>query len=360
MALITMDGFSAACYGADADIGVKNGWSLGAGVVTTDFVWLSTGGKFGGGALQIRQSGTYPKLIRSISIQTNQARLAFYVKTPAGLTNWSNDGLLRLTNVAGNRWLIMSCNGSGVPQLFKFDDTVPLSPGWTASTAINDGSWHHIEVEFIADPASGTAKMWVDGNLEINQTGVDTSDAVSGDLSSLDQVELHSARSSGAGNLIVFDDLVVWDDTGTAFTGQIGAHKIEGLAVDGAGASAQFTPSAGANYQNVDEANIDDDTTYNQDATVGHKDLFTAGDIPAGALAIRGVMVRTTAKNPDVGTKAFTNKIKRGATEASGTSHTVSGTYTAYMDFFALDPESAGGWTESQINAIQIGYEVVT
>src|SRR6185437_13665423 len=78
-------------------------------------------------------------------------------------------------------------------------------------------------------------------------------------------------------------------------TTQAGDLRVECVMPNGPGAHTQFTPSAGANWQNVDEVPPDDDTTHNDSSTAGQLDTFVhaalAGipsSIAAVAVQVRG------------------------------------------------------------------------
>ena len=75
--------------------------------------------------------------------------------------------------------------------------------------------------------------MWIDGVEATEQTvaGGDTSDAVSGDIDSFDRVVIAGCNSNSTagsgGNLLWIDDLIIWDDSGTDFTGRLpGEHRL--------------------------------------------------------------------------------------------------------------------------------------
>ncbi len=204
--------------------------------------------------------------------------------------------------------------------------------------------------------------MWVDGVLDINQTGV-TNDGGSGKTAQ-DFTRLYVknfAISSTATNYTWVSHVLVWDTTGPYINGYQGPIRLESANPNAAGDSSQMTPvGAASNYQCVDETVSNQDTDYVEDSTSGHIDLYnyaTLSDVPN---SIAGVMVKSHAKNPDVGTKTFRTLAKNNATTTNGSDKTLTAAYTQFTEFFPLDPNTAAPWTKSGIDSAQFGVEVRT
>ncbi|TXH51429.1 MAG: hypothetical protein E6Q97_18390 [Desulfurellales bacterium] len=129
---------------------------------------------------------------------------------------------------------------------------------------------------------------------------------------------------------------------------------------DGAGSATVWTPTSGANWENVDEASADDDSGYNalnQSTGLGG-DLFTTdANIPSGATSI-SVELKLRAR----ATSAFASVLQvyiktNGSTYASQvTSPTLGTSYADYSKVFATNPVTGAAWTDSEINALEIGY----
>jgi len=361
MAFLTSSGFDAAGFGATADLIASSGWFKTDGQLTDDINWHATDGKFGGGCLKIIANSTDGTMTKRFPAFTTEFfRLAFYVYIPSGYT-CSSQGLVWFTDAAQTTFLNMYVNSSG---FLTVGDTFGSKSvaGATGTVDIQDDAWHHIEVEFTRDASAGAVKMWVDGTLDINVSGTNTGSLT---LIGLDTIHLSNSRSSGGVvDYVRFDDVVLWDDSGTdGFTGQIGAHRIYGLTVDGAGASTQFTPSAGSNYLNVDEASVDLGTTYNESATSGHKDLYTVttmGSIAAQpATDVWGVVVKTCARATNVGGVSIKNVISDGTTEVQSAAKALTIAHAEHEFCLPYDPGTGAVWVDTDIADVQIGLEVV-
>jgi len=128
----------------------------------------------------------------------------------------------------------------------------------------------------------------------------------------------------------------------------------------GAGSSTQMTPSAGSNFQCVDETSPNGDTDYVSDSVVGHKDLYAMGNLPSTSGTIKGIQVLSYDRKDDAGTRQIKNKIKSGATEADGATVTLGTSYVYVRDIFEHDPDTGAPWTPSGVNAIEAGTEIVS
>jgi hypothetical protein len=129
-----------------------------------------------------------------------------------------------------------------------------------------------------------------------------------------------------------------------------------------ANSTVEFTPSAGSNYQNVDDTTPDDDSTYNSASylVLPKTDLFTAAALPAEASIVRAVKSTMRAKKLDAATVEMYNVISSSGTQATGTLHAIDSAYGEYIDLWNTDPATGAAWTPSGVNALLRGYRRVT
>lgn len=330
---------------------------------------LSAGtGKFGGGSLAftgIAGNGaalitpTFPQPTTARGSTGNPAHASFYFKSSTLPASNKIIAVFRDDQQGAYVSLIVG-TGGGITATQSENIPATLSPV-TAPTGPNlfDGNWHHIEAKISVHATSGNATIWVDNAKVVDYSG----DMVaSRDLGATGISSFSVDSPNTASNM---DDVLVWDQEGTDFTvsGQFGAHRIATIIPDGDGASTQFTPTGAGttNADRVDEALADDDTTYVESATSGHKDLYTYSSMPTGLDTIHGVAVHTRAKNDDIGLIQASAVARSGTFETNGTTYSVSsgGIYGNNTHFYPLDPDGGGAWTETRINAAQFGIRVV-
>lgn len=221
---------------------------------------------------------------------------------------------------------------------------------------LNLGQWYYISFDMLINNSAGSITLYLDGVQVDSVSGVDTLDT-SGNTNVIRFV----ARGTTSGGLdFDIDDLYFGDNSGTDLTAQVGDVSIEQLVPDGAGSSSQFTPSAGSNYQNVDELTPDGDTTYNSSNTVGHKDLFTCSNLSTTPGTVYAVQLDIKANKQDVGTRTYKPVIKSNATEGDGSEQGLTdGSYKTKSFIYENDPDGGGSWSGSSVDAMEIGYKVV-
>src|SRR4029450_12895211 len=133
----------------------------------------------------------------------------------------------------------------------------------TATTgALTTGAFAYVEVKALIHPSAGTITVRVDNAVVLTLSGQNTGG------SSWDNVQLANTDSGGFGANWYYDDLYILDGAGAApWNDFLGDCRVDARVPTGAGATTAWTPSTGANWQNVDDANPDDDSTYNSTPT---------------------------------------------------------------------------------------------
>jgi hypothetical protein len=235
----------------------------------------------------------------------------------------------------------------------------------TASSALGSATWYYLELKVVIDDSAGSVYLKIDGVEEMNVTAVDTNN---GGVASVASVRFgRTGSSSDAAVDAKYDDIVIGDTSdgvggspSIVATDLIGDCSIEVLFPDGAGNYAQWTPSAGLNYQNVDDgATNDGDTTYNSSSTAGQRDSFTCDDLSISTGSVYAVQVTNICKRQDGGGRLFRGTIRTSSTDAEGTGKYTPASYVHKTDIFENDA-SGSDWTVSSVNAMEIGYELET
>ena len=129
------------------------------------------------------------------------------------------------------------------------------------------------------------------------------------------------------------------------------------------GDSAGWTPSAGANWENVDEATADDDTTYNSTSTQAALDFFNfpnlSPTLPTGAVISKVVQTIRARKAAAGSTQQI--RVYMGITGIGNSSQTITLTddtsYYNYEVTWETDKANNIAWTEANFNLSQWGYD---
>lgn len=219
----------------------------------------------------------------------------------------------------------------------------------------NDGSWHYIEIKVVIHNTTGSVEVKVDGTVRLTATNINTRAGSSNNYANV-------FRLGGAGQDYVrvkLCDFYICDDQSAINNTYLGDVRVECLMPSGAGTTTNFTPSAGSNFQNVDETAPNDDTDYNSSSTVGNKDTFAMANLAATTGTIKGVQVFSRARKDDAGTRTLKNKVRSGATEGDGASVNMATSYDRMISLFETNPATVTAWTPTEVNAMEAGYEVV-
>lgn len=380
MALLLCDGFD--WISATADITQQ--WR---NTDSTNITLNATGSPWSGKCIQMTDSaansngmdGLFQRLYQSISGST--IRVFMRIKTSSGFTgsgvagsvgsNFPNGGeaIWKLQTLyeatSGAPSLSAGINSSGFVVVMRGEDATSNARTACAigAVAINDGAWHAVEFEIVIG-TTGSVKVWIDGVLDINSTSLDTDDFnAARPLSSLTTFAIGMGKNNATNTeFVYFDDVIVWDDSGSDFTGSFASDvpRIETRIPNAAGDSTQFTPSASTNVSCVDDplsAAADDDSTYVQSTTSGHVDLYNYQNYTIYPASIKGVKVVTRARITTDGRAQMRAKAKAGGTTGNGSTQEVwSTSYRYYHQVYGKQPD-ATDWNLIDLDGAQFGFE---
>lgn len=270
---------------------------------------------------------------------------------PANLTVSTARSFLRFLEGATVH-VAVHLNASGALAVYRGDMTTLLG---TSSVLFTAGNWAWFQIKVKVHDTTGTVDIQdASGASLLSLTGLDTRNAGTGFCDTV------SLGASGNGGLTQdFDDWHVWDTTGSICNAFTNDTRIDHRLPDGAGNSAQFTPSTGSNYAAVDEANYNT-TDYVESSTAGHKDSYSFQDISHSPPSIFSVLRTAVAQKDDAGARSLKMMTRRSGTDYSGSAVTLNqGSYVRVVDVQETDPSTSAAWTQSGVNAAEFGFENV-
>ena len=224
----------------------------------------------------------------------------------------------------------------------------------SAPGVFSEAQYHYVELKATIGNA-GTAEVWVDDIRVINFAG-DTQETGNNWIT---QIKL--GHYGAAVNTRWYDDLYVCDMSGSYCNDRLGDIRVIALFPDADGVHTDWTPSAGADhYAMVDEADPDDDATYNSSATPTDRDTFEFDDLPVGiAGTVHAACAVICSRKDDAGTRTLEPSVRVGGTDYDGTPVNIPNTYGFHnMYAWETNPDIAAPWTVATINAIESGYEL--
>lgn len=248
----------------------------------------------------------------------------------------------------------------------RFFYVPPSTTGPNVSTFVmNLNEWYYVESRSNVTIANtggnnGTityeSELWINGDSVLTETFptniTNYSDYVPGGVNHCKWARVSLVGPGGFG--AIHDDVYVTDGE------RLGDVKIMVLYPNAAGDLTQWTPTGAANnWDTANEHPADDDTTYVSSPTAGQQDLYNLDNIGAGfSGTIKGAQALWLVKKDDMGAGVTAGLWKSGVTTDQGEDFYPSATNYLYDRqaerkslFTGLD------WTESEINALQLGIK---
>jgi hypothetical protein len=219
-----------------------------------------------------------------------------------------------------------------------------------ASPAVWFGAaWGYVELRGFLDDAAGWVEVYFDGVRIAHLENADTQEAAL----VAHNIALGAANSNATA--LYVDDMYISDGD------LLGPINIHACLPSGAGAASDLTPSAAVdNYTCVDDTTPDDDATYVSSDVVDARDLYSLGNTPTGAGAIKHVQVVLSAAKDDAGARAVHVVTRKGATEhVSAIAHRpVNGTYDPMLiEQVPLNPLTGTAWEVADMDT-QFGVQI--
>jgi hypothetical protein len=285
-------------------------------------------------------AGSYGTLIKTFSTSYNELYIAFKVY-PYGdgpdnrLLTFCDSSYTEIAEVSYNRtshFLELRrgiCSGTLLA---------------TGTTAIEYRQTHLIEVHYKPLNSGGVFTVKIDGNEDVTYSG----DTTLG----LENIKRIIFAATAYGNFNGnYDDIIVDD------ANWIGNTYVQKGQVTGAGTTTQWTPSAGSNYQNVDEI-PSSNTDYNSTNTTGHIDTFAVSDMTGTITAVKAVQLEMMASYEGTPTPTHLQLgVRSGGTDYFDTDNSPALSFGRFTKILEHNPNGDVDWTESTVNAMEIGYK---
>lgn len=225
---------------------------------------------------------------------------------------------------------------------------------WTSQNLVSSANglivgalWYYVEVELVRHASAGSVNVWVNGVSVMSATGVNTGAA------SIDHITFFDSDNIDSGKYV--DDVYF---TNTA--ARLGECRVEVLRPSADTAEKDWTPSTGtSNFAMVDDTTPNGDTDYVAASTSGAYDLYDLTNLPINPTGVFGVQAVINARKDDATLRQVRSKLKSGSTTSDGASMTLGTSYTTSVDRYELNPDTSAPWTLAQVNALQLGIEVV-
>lgn len=306
--------------------------------------------RYGAGGLRLSSAAFGAYVSRGFG-----ARASWIVGCAFKVNSFATETVVIGLRDAGSYQVQLRIQTNGLLRLVRGNDSATLATG---STALSSGSWYYLELKATINDATGSYTVRINGATEFSGSSADTQ--ATGTATADEVVLGYAGAGAGVSANHDYDDVYVADTTGPPNNDVLGDCRVETLYPSGAGAAAAWTPNgAGSNYDCVDEAAPDDDTTYVSSSTATQKDTYAAGDLSGTPDSIKGVQTVLMVRKDDAGTRTFAAVIRSGGADYDGTSVNVTTDYLCYPEVRETDPATSAAWTASGVNALEVGVKLV-
>jgi hypothetical protein len=336
MALLACDGFD---YYATASFGLAwpgYTWQQPGSVAIT-----GTGARFGGGCMQVSYMHLWlpfaqsPKttLIAGFAFKRN----AYTATTSKPIAFYDDVGEQVSFRFDGSYRIQAYVNGTAIA-------------GAVTTTTITNDVWYYLEAKVKVDASSGTVELRINGTTEINVSGYNTKGQTSTNITRL-------YMYNGSDNAYqYYDDLYIEDAN---FLGDV---RVQSVLPSGAGGTTQWSPSAGSNYQCVDEAAHNSDTDYVSETTAGEKDTYAFQNVTPTTGTVKAVKVVLVARKDDAGSRSIAPVYGNGtpASDVDGATVSIGTSYAFYPEITEVNPLTSSAWTISDVNGAEFGVKLVS
>ncbi len=245
---------------------------------------------------------------------------------------WNTDGSLSFYR--GNASTLLGSSAAGI---------VPLS------------TWTYVEVKVNIHNTTGTVEVRVNGSASpvINLTGQNTRSTSNNFATGISYTTVSGLNSTS------FDDLVVLDTAGSTNNNFLGDIRIDALYPNGDGNYSQFTPSTGTTHYTLVDETTPNTSDYNDGASVNDRDSYTMGNLSSlASQTVYAVQTNIACAKDDAGSKSAASFIRSSSTNGDGSSVALSTSQVYISQIFETDPNGSVAWTESTVNAAEVGVLV--
>jgi len=252
-------------------------------------------------------------------------------------------------------------------QIRQADSTILVRRGnYTGALLASGGvvplnDWCCIEIHVLIANVGGVAQVRLDGVQVIDFSG-DT------EVGTETVIYVIHWAAPGAGGVAAnyscygyYDDLAVNNPYGIRNNSWLGLGGIVGLLPNGAGNYTQLTPSAGANWQAVDEVPPDDNASYVENAIINQRDTYEMEDLtitPGKVADIAAVQWLCRAYNTETQGGNFARLFRLGGVNYQGADIGYDKSYDYHPEIIETSPATMQNWTGDEVNALEAGVVV--
>lgn len=283
---------------------------------------------------------------------------------PTAHATWIVGAAIRPNNTSfSSNQVVLEVRDGGTAQFGAYsnsDGTLQMKRGGSVGTSVGSASasalvgnvYQYVELKVTISDAAGSYELRVNGVTWLSGSSVDTKQTANATANGMG---ISNIVGSGGAN---YDDMYAFDGSGSANIDFAGDVKVTTLLPSGAGTTTGWTPSAGSNYQCVDETTANGDTDYVSTSTATTKDTYAFGDL-SGTPNVKAVAVALHARKDDAGTRTAVTVVRHSSTDYDGgTTQSFTSSYLQYRENYDTNPGTASAWTYTDVNNAEFGVKL--
>lgn len=222
----------------------------------------------------------------------------------------------------------------------------------TSTNPMPSATWVLIELHLKIDGSAGIIDFRLQGSDEVSFSGKTNV----GSETNFSSFRIFGGIDTYPGHKSYTDDIILNDTTGSVNNSWVNALRIVTLRPTGAGNYAQWTPSAGVNWQCVDEI-PPSITDYNYTNATGNKDSFVMSDLPAAAVSVAAVIPQYFCSKEGVPTVGSLKRLLRiSSTDYQGSPIAIPASFGIIQEILETSPATTNAFTVSEVNGMEVGY----
>ncbi len=233
--------------------------------------------------------------------------------------------------------------------------TLTLLRGTISGTVLGTGTkvlslntWYLIEGKILINDTTGIAQLKIDGALPLDIDFSGDTQNQTGDT--ITKIYLGNVDVSYSG-YNYFDDFVL-DDAAL-----VGDTRIQAISPTGAGNSTNWTPSAGNNWDCVEEIPASDAnylTTNSNDIL----DTYQASNLTGAVVSIRCVQVQARSVKEGASTpQNLKLAVRTGGSDYLSGDKAVPVSFKSLFNIWELNPNTSAAWMTSDVDGVEIGIK---
>jgi hypothetical protein len=241
---------------------------------------------------------------------------------------------------------------AGFLNVYRGDNTTLLATG---TIPMSVGVWYWIAMKIVFSNTVGIVQTKIGNVTDINLTNVDT-------CATANEYGTHIFWGGSGGAAFNFDNWHLYNGADAAPWNAISdvERRVYFFMPNADGPVVDWTPSAGSEYQCIDEIPPNGDTDYIKSSTLGNISVFDKADL-SNIATVDFVQVWACARKDDAATRGIKIVARDGAgTYNKSAEFLTNSAYQYYQMGWLQDPVAAAAWTPTTFNAYTFGVEVST